>query len=360
MNMPGRTFTAGTQYRYGFNGQEKSDEIAAGLTTAMYWEYDSRIGRRWNVDPVLKVWESPYLCLGGNPILYCDTKGDDKEDRGKRKYGRKHNRLARQGKTEEEIYSRLFEKYGNKKWMWSKYKDEKNGMEGQAANGNGRPDKLSSGVQYNYIGELYNQENNITIADSKTIVTPERSVSLKNIGTGATLFEGVDVYIKNVQELSGSGSLTISLNISSTSSFEFGFIQLIQSNTNLTGATDLLSDEERNINSLAYKLKVSSNTKTLFADVPVDINNGKYLVIRWWLPDIKGSGFIGLNEQNSSTVLKIPASTKKVPNNSNTVGLYSIHLTTHGINNPYRLSKSLAKALSEERKANKILLNEAY
>jgi hypothetical protein len=76
MQMPGRKYSNGGSYRYGFNGQENSDEISAGLTTAMYWEYDSRIGRRWNVDPVLKVWESPYLCFSANPILMSDPDGD--------------------------------------------------------------------------------------------------------------------------------------------------------------------------------------------------------------------------------------------------------------------------------------------
>jgi RHS repeat-associated protein len=76
--MPGRKFAqANSSYRYGFNGQENSDEIAAGLTTAMYWEYDSRIGRRWNVDPIVKVEESPYLCFSGSPILFSDPLGDD-------------------------------------------------------------------------------------------------------------------------------------------------------------------------------------------------------------------------------------------------------------------------------------------
>jgi hypothetical protein len=77
MNMPGRSYSIGGKYRYGFNGQENSDEIAAGLTTAMYWEYDSRIGRRWNVDPVLKEWESPYACFNGNPIMLSDLLGDN-------------------------------------------------------------------------------------------------------------------------------------------------------------------------------------------------------------------------------------------------------------------------------------------
>jgi hypothetical protein len=78
--MPGRKYQAGNgSYRYGFNGQEKSTEINDALTTAEFWEYDSRIGRRWNVDPVTKEYESPYLCLSGNPILFNDPNGDDAE-----------------------------------------------------------------------------------------------------------------------------------------------------------------------------------------------------------------------------------------------------------------------------------------
>ena len=34
-------------YRYGFNTQEKDDDVFIGAYTAEYWEYDSRLGRRW-------------------------------------------------------------------------------------------------------------------------------------------------------------------------------------------------------------------------------------------------------------------------------------------------------------------------
>jgi hypothetical protein len=39
-------------YGFAFNGQEKDDEVSgAGNTmTAEFWEYDTRLGRRWNVD----------------------------------------------------------------------------------------------------------------------------------------------------------------------------------------------------------------------------------------------------------------------------------------------------------------------
>ena len=80
MVMPGRKFaSASANYRYGFNGQEKSDEIKGdgNSFTAEYWEYDSRLVRRWNVDPITKPWESPYACFNGNPIMNIDPKGLD-------------------------------------------------------------------------------------------------------------------------------------------------------------------------------------------------------------------------------------------------------------------------------------------
>ncbi|MCC6373091.1 MAG: hypothetical protein IT236_18955 [Bacteroidia bacterium] len=57
------------------NGQEKDEEIFTGAMNAEYWEYDSRILRRWNVDPVIFPWQSPYVCFDGNPIVYSDVLG---------------------------------------------------------------------------------------------------------------------------------------------------------------------------------------------------------------------------------------------------------------------------------------------
>ena len=73
-------------YRFGFNGQEKSPEIAEGHTTALYWEYDSRLGRRWNLDPVATAFESEYAVNGNNPIYYVDPNGDFKTKFGAKIY----------------------------------------------------------------------------------------------------------------------------------------------------------------------------------------------------------------------------------------------------------------------------------
>ena len=76
--MPGRSFSS-LDYRYGFNGQEKIDEISGSGNhyTAEYWEYDPRTGRRWNRDPIVKAHESPYAAFGNNPIWFIDPLGAD-------------------------------------------------------------------------------------------------------------------------------------------------------------------------------------------------------------------------------------------------------------------------------------------
>ncbi|MFY7733270.1 MAG: polymorphic toxin type 44 domain-containing protein, partial [Bacteroidia bacterium] len=64
---------------FSFNGQEKDDEVAGegNTMTAEFWEYDSRLGRRWNVDPLSKdfPWQSSYLTFNNNPISLIDPDG---------------------------------------------------------------------------------------------------------------------------------------------------------------------------------------------------------------------------------------------------------------------------------------------
>jgi hypothetical protein len=82
MEMPGRKWTA-SNYRYSHNGHEKEEEIFSGAQSAEFWMYDSRIGRRWELDPVLKPWESPYATFNNNPILFSDPSGLEGEDETK-------------------------------------------------------------------------------------------------------------------------------------------------------------------------------------------------------------------------------------------------------------------------------------
>lgn len=97
LNFKNATGGSSGHYRYSFNGQQQDNEIS-GLTgthtTAMFWEYDARLGRRWNVDPLSKLaagW-SPYRAFFCNPILYSDPFGLFETRKEARQY-RKENGL---------------------------------------------------------------------------------------------------------------------------------------------------------------------------------------------------------------------------------------------------------------------------
>ncbi len=63
-------------YRFGFNTQEKVNEISPDHYTAKYWEYDARLGRRWNLDPKPQAGVSNYAVNMDNPIRWNDPDGD--------------------------------------------------------------------------------------------------------------------------------------------------------------------------------------------------------------------------------------------------------------------------------------------
>lgn len=100
---------------YSFNGQEKDNEItnvSGGNTTASYWEYDSRIGRRWNSDPVISAWQSNYACFSNNPIIKIDPNGDDDY------YNKKGKKVGTDGKvgvviviTDNKIAREMYKQY---------------------------------------------------------------------------------------------------------------------------------------------------------------------------------------------------------------------------------------------------------
>jgi hypothetical protein len=74
MGMPGRVYRLGS-YRFGFNTHEKSDEVSGtgNHTTALFGEYDTRIGKRWNRDPKPNAELSPYSVFNSNPIWFNDV-----------------------------------------------------------------------------------------------------------------------------------------------------------------------------------------------------------------------------------------------------------------------------------------------
>jgi RHS repeat-associated protein len=76
--MPGRSFNS-SEYRYGFNGMEKDDEVKGegNSYTTHFRQYDPRLNRFLSFDPVFKPHESPYALNGNNPIWLIDPLGSD-------------------------------------------------------------------------------------------------------------------------------------------------------------------------------------------------------------------------------------------------------------------------------------------
>ncbi len=84
-------------YRFGFNGKERDDEIAGvgNTMTAEFWEYDSRLGVRWNIDPLSFPWQSPYATNNDNPVNYTDPLGLFGSRGEARAYKREHGLKGR-------------------------------------------------------------------------------------------------------------------------------------------------------------------------------------------------------------------------------------------------------------------------
>ncbi len=81
MLTPCRNWSAGSEYRFGFNGKESDDETYGEGNAYDFGAriYDPRLGRWLNTDPLEKrhANNSPYLSMGNNPILFIDKEGED-------------------------------------------------------------------------------------------------------------------------------------------------------------------------------------------------------------------------------------------------------------------------------------------
>ena len=80
MVMPGRSFSS-NQYRYGFNGMEKDDELKGSGNSYDFGArlYDPRLGKWLALDPLMKKYPgiTPYAFVANSPIYWLDKEGKD-------------------------------------------------------------------------------------------------------------------------------------------------------------------------------------------------------------------------------------------------------------------------------------------
>ena len=74
--MPGRS-TNSESYRYGFGSHEKDDEVKGDGNHLSFGDYgyDTRLGRRWRLDPIDQISISNYAAFKNNPIIFIDPDG---------------------------------------------------------------------------------------------------------------------------------------------------------------------------------------------------------------------------------------------------------------------------------------------
>ena len=79
MTEPGRSYSESDDYRYGYTGHEKENDLAEGVYTTEYRLLDTRLGRWMSVDPLFAKYPgmSSYNYCGGNPIALVDVDGRD-------------------------------------------------------------------------------------------------------------------------------------------------------------------------------------------------------------------------------------------------------------------------------------------
>jgi RHS repeat-associated protein len=198
MQMVGRTYSA-KSYRYGFNGQEKSDEIRGdgNSYTAAFWEYDPRIGRRWNLDPIYNTDISRYAVNGNNPNYYLDPKGDFKTKFGAKVYKFFHGGKIGQSKSG----SRAGE------WYVSKKLEDLQGKKGggKQADGSTELDEVVVGVKLNYSWGKNNPGNMV----DKTADGVDRSVNyIKNNASDIWNSTAARAIIPDYYTLSVNGSVS--------------------------------------------------------------------------------------------------------------------------------------------------------
>ena len=87
--MPGRNYSVGTGYRYGFNGKENDNGVKGESNQQDYGMriYDPRIGKFLSVDPLAAQFHfyTPYQFAGNMPIEYIDLDGAEPSKPGSKK-----------------------------------------------------------------------------------------------------------------------------------------------------------------------------------------------------------------------------------------------------------------------------------
>ena len=224
--MPGRSYSS-PAYRYGFNGQEKDDEVDGGgnTNTAEYWEYDCRLGRRWNADPLngLTPGWTPYRSFFCSPLYWSDPSGLFETRKDAKEYKKEHKLHGRVKLNQDGSYS-----IDNRNDHTSTYKDEYGLIRKASLIEAKRPDDKNLtpwglGVEWlsgkgaksrefndgDYITEMYKLHSHVS-ETRQMVISQLNQSNGQNAADGSNPYElkgieGVGKYVKDYSTLATGG-----------------------------------------------------------------------------------------------------------------------------------------------------------
>ena len=192
--MVARLYTSNIILRFGYGGQEKDTDIGEGLYTAEYWQYDTRLGKRWNIDPMSDryPWQSPYSVFNNNPIYFTDPLGLEGEET------QTHKVVA--GDT----YGALSKKYNvkvEKLREWNGYPDKEIPIGANLIVSN--PDK----AKFNAYPPVAKNSSTNSYADNSSLSYEENPISGLRVAAATSFTELIQASLGSVDVTTFEGSL---------------------------------------------------------------------------------------------------------------------------------------------------------
>ena len=232
--------------------------------TAEFWQYDARLGRRWNIDPVTNASLSPYACFNNNPILYSDVNGDDPDK----------NKAAKSIKTYEKKFMKILKnnggdivaahqtmatKYNGKKWMWV------NADESENTSGFGQDHG-----KYYHASDLF-KEAKPEFANARTNATPPAPINVTSTDFYRYQNASGNSVSSMVYPIPTSGTVNITVTPAANTTLTVNFAQ--GDNTDPT-----LTTSKTNI---APAINVTANNSPAVASFSVDATKGNFMYIEY-------------------------------------------------------------------------------
>jgi hypothetical protein len=194
-------------YRFGFQGQEGDDEVAGSGNsyTAEYWQYDSRLGRRWNLDPIPQIHISDYAAFANSPVVMVDINGD-KVDLSKFLKKDKKNDTKKEQESGKEInYTESLKADLEEKTGLTLSVDEKTGILDYKKDENGKAivskDGNTSSIARDHLVDLIDDKVRTTMVEMIDDKSTPANSSVNKTMTGSAARQNGDIIFMHVNSI---------------------------------------------------------------------------------------------------------------------------------------------------------------